>query len=76
MPVPGAGVSIEAIERILEIMQGEVMQLVGAPPESLRSEFGFGRATGHLMAMERFRVLLNEDLEAQARKEEEFEKEF
>lgn len=48
----------EIITKVLATMREESMALVSAPPETLRTEFGFGRANGIMRAIARFEELL------------------
>jgi hypothetical protein len=61
---------------LIDVIRGEAMELVEIAPESVRSEFGFGMTHGFLKAANRFRTLLDEALEKQQQREENFEKEF
>ena len=48
----------EVIAKVLTAMREESMALVAQPPDTLRTEFGFGRANGIMRAIARFEELL------------------
>lgn len=58
------------IDRVVATIEAEAMEFVQLPPETLRSEFGFGRAHGILRTVLRFKELLDIELEEMARKQE------
>lgn len=60
----------EIIDKVLSDMQAEAHELVRQPPDTLRSEFGFGRANGILISIARFKELLDFEIAEWVRKRE------
>lgn len=67
-------IPLEVIQSVFDRITQEAMGLVARTPETLRSEFGFGRANGILLCLARFRELLNSEMDAQAQRQEEWER--
>jgi len=63
-------IPVEVIDKVIATMTEEATELVRQPPETLRSEFGFGRANGILLAIDRFKMLLAHEMEELARKQD------
>jgi hypothetical protein len=60
----------EIVDKVIATIESEAMELTRKPPETLRSEFGFGRVNGILLAVDRFKTLLDFELEELAKKQE------
>lgn len=61
---------------ILDAARAEGLELVEKPPLDMRTEFGFGRANGYLVAVDAIRSRIEDELEASAAREQQQEREF
>lgn len=66
--------TFEEVKKIIEKVRAESLEMVENPPESLRTEYGYGMANGQLRAARRFDTLLDELLRGQYMREEAFDK--
>lgn len=69
-------IAAEGFFRILDEVRAEGLELVENPSLEYRSEFGFGRANGFLVAVATIRDRLETELEAAAAHEERREREL
>lgn len=66
---------VQKLLLLLDQMRLETLAKIINPAEGLKTEFGYGRISGILFAIEKLREMVNEDQEERARREEQFERE-